>query len=172
LKSLSCACLFVTPWTVAYQVPQSWDFPGKSAGVDCHFLLQGIFPTQESNPGLSIAGRRFTRNKRNINLNNLRGNLEPHNGTGQKAGPSMALVKVKVKSLSCIRLFATLWTVAYQAPPSTGFSRQECWSGLPFPSSGIFPTQESNPGLPHCGQTLYRLSHHGVAKNRQKQGLS
>ena len=30
----------------------SWDFPGKSAGVDCHFLLQGIFPTQESNPGL------------------------------------------------------------------------------------------------------------------------
>ena len=29
-----------------------WDFPGKSAGVDCHFLLQGIFPTQEFNPGL------------------------------------------------------------------------------------------------------------------------
>ena len=29
-----------------------WDFPGKSAGVDCHFLFQGIFPTQESNPGL------------------------------------------------------------------------------------------------------------------------
>ena len=31
-----------------------WDFPGKSAGVDCHFLLQGIFPTQESNPGLPL----------------------------------------------------------------------------------------------------------------------
>ena len=61
------------------------------------------------------------------------------------------------------RLFATPWTVAYQAPPSTGFSRQECWSGLPFPSSGIFPTQESNPGLPHCGQTLYRLSHQGIS---------
>ena len=29
-----------------------WDFPGKSAGVDCHFLLQGIFPSQESNPGV------------------------------------------------------------------------------------------------------------------------
>ena len=40
-----------------------------------------------------------------------------------------------------------------------GFSRQECWSGLPFPSPGIFPTQESNPGLPHCGQTLYHLNH-------------
>ena len=39
-----------------------------------------------------------------------------------------------MKSLSRVRLFATLWTVAYQAPPSMGFSRQECWSGLPFPS--------------------------------------
>ena len=37
-------------------------------------------------------------------------------------------VKVKVKSLSCVRLFASPWTVAYQAPPSMGFSRQECWS--------------------------------------------
>ena len=69
-------------------------------------------------------------------------------------------MKVKVKSLSRVRLFATPWTVAYQAPPSMGFSRQECWSGLPFPSSGIFPTQESNLGLPHCRQMLYRRSHH------------
>ena len=38
--------------------------------------------------------------------------------------------KVKVKSLSCVRLFATPWTAAYQAPPSMGFSRQEYWSGL------------------------------------------
>ena len=42
--------------------------------------------------------------------------------------------KVKVKSLSRVRLFATPWTAAYQAPPSTGFSRQEYWSGLPLPS--------------------------------------
>ena len=41
---------------------------------------------------------------------------------------------MKVKSLSHIRLFATPWTVAHQAPPSMGFSRQEYWSGLPFPS--------------------------------------
>ena len=45
-------------------------------------------------------------------------------------------VKVKVKSLSCVRLFATPWTVAYQVSPSMGFSRQEYWSGLPFPSPG------------------------------------
>ena len=66
----------------------------------------------------------------------------------------------KVKSLSHIRLFATPWTVAYQAPPSMGFSRQECWSGLPFPSPGDLSTQELNPGLLHCRQTLYCLSHH------------
>ena len=52
-------------------------------------------------------------------------------------------VKVKVKSLSHVRLFATSWTVAYQAPPSMGFSRQECWSGLPFPSPGDL----SDPGI-------------------------
>ena len=42
--------------------------------------------------------------------------------------------KVKVKSLSRVRLFSTPWTVAHQAPPSMGFSRQEYWSGLPLPS--------------------------------------
>ena len=42
--------------------------------------------------------------------------------------------KVKVKSLSCVWLFATPWTAAYQAPPSMGFPRQEYWSGVPLPS--------------------------------------
>ena len=42
--------------------------------------------------------------------------------------------KVKVKLLSHVRLLATPWTAAYQAPPSTGFSRQEYWSGVPLPS--------------------------------------
>ena len=42
--------------------------------------------------------------------------------------------KVKVKPLSCVRLLATPWTAAYQAPPSMGFSRQEYWSGVPLPS--------------------------------------
>ena len=56
--------------------------------------------------------------------------------------------KVKVKSLSRVRLFATRWTVAYQAPPSMGFSRQECWSGLPFPSPGDLPDPGIEPGSP------------------------
>ena len=42
--------------------------------------------------------------------------------------------EVKVKSLSRVRLLATPWTAAYQAPPSMGFSRQEYWSGVPLPS--------------------------------------
>jgi len=56
--------------------------------------------------------------------------------------------KVKVKSLSRVGLFATPWTVAYQAPPSMGFSRQECWSGLPFPSPGDLPDPGIEPGSP------------------------
>ena len=49
----------------------------------------------------------------------------------------------KVKSLSRVRLFATPWTAAYQAPPSVRFSRQEYWSGLPFPPPGDLP----HPGI-------------------------
>ena len=48
--------------------------------------------------------------------------------------------KVKVKSLSCVRLLATPWTAAYQALPSMGFSRQEYWSGVPLPSPSPLPT--------------------------------
>ena len=48
--------------------------------------------------------------------------------------------KVKVKSLSCVRLLVTPWTAAYQAPLSMGFSRQEYWSGLPLPSPWEAPT--------------------------------
>ena len=57
-------------------------------------------------------------------------------------------MKVKVKSLSRVRLFATPWTVAYQASPSMGFSRQEYWSGLPFPSPGDLPDRGIEPGSP------------------------
>ena len=64
-----------------------------------------------------------------------------------------------MSSLSRVRLFVTPWTEAYEAPPSMGFSRQEYWSGVPFPSQGIFQTQGSNPDLLHCRQMLYPLSH-------------
>ena len=69
---------------------------------------------------------------------------------------------MKVKSLSCVQLFATPWTVAYQAPPSMGFSRQEYWSGLPLPSPGDLPDPGIEPGSPalqadslHCRQVPF-----------------
>ena len=58
VRLLSHVRLFATPWTIAHQARLSmrlqcpWDSPGKNTGVGCHFLLQGIFPTQGSNPGL------------------------------------------------------------------------------------------------------------------------
>ena len=54
----------------------------------------------------------------------------------------------EVKSLSRVQLFATPWTAAYQASPSMGFSRQEYWSGLPFPSPGDLPDPGIEPGSP------------------------
>ena len=58
-----------------------------------------------------------------------------------------------------VQLFATPWTIAHQAPLSKGFFRQEYWSGLPFSSPGIFPTQESNLSLLFCRKILYHLNH-------------
>ena len=56
----------------------------------------------------------------------------------------------KVKSLSHIRLFGIPWTVAYQTPPSMGFSRQKYWSGVPFSSPGYL----SDPGIKLSSPTL------------------
>ena len=55
---------------------------------------------------------------------------------------------MKVKSLSCVQLFATPWTVTLQAPLSMGFSRQEYWSVLPFPSPGDLPDPGIKPKSP------------------------
>ena len=56
--------------------------------------------------------------------------------------------KLKVKLLSGVQLFATPWTVAYQARRSMRFSRQEYWSGLPFPSLADLPNPGIEPGSP------------------------
>ena len=69
----------------------------------------------------------------------------------------------------CCSVLSHVWLlwlhglVAHQATLSTGFSRQEYWSGCHFLlMQGIFLTQESNPGLLHCRQTLYQLSYEGI----------
>ena len=61
---------------------------------------------------------------------------------------SWALLKVKVESLSHVWPFGTTWAVAYQAPPSMGFSRQEYWNGLPVLSPGDLPNPGIKPGSP------------------------
>ena len=65
---------------------------------------------------------------------------------------------------SHVQLFATPWTVAHQAPPSMGFSRQEYWSGLPFPSPGDLPDpgiEPSSPALQADALTSVKLDEMG-----------
>ena len=70
---------------------------------------------------------------------------------------SFSKMKVKVKLLSLVRLFATPWTVAYQVPPSMGFSRQEYWRGLPFPSAGDLPNAGFEPRSPALQADAFTL---------------
>ena len=141
----SCLTL-CEPVDSAYGLLCPWDSPGKNAGIGCHSLLQGIFPTQGSNPGL-LHGRQI--------LYRL----------SYQRSPKKA---VKVKLLSHVRPLATPWTGAYQASLSMGFPRQEYWDGLPFPSPRDLPDPGIEPGVPHCRQTLYRLSHQGSPEKAER----
>ena len=86
----------------------------------------------------------------------------------QAPGPLPLFIVLSFKALasvlsrlSCVRLFATPWTTACQASLSMGFSGQDCYSWLPFPSPGIFLTEGLNSGLLNCRWILYRLSLQG-----------
>ena len=69
-------------------------------------------------------------------------------GTSRIQTQAVWFWNVNVKSLSCVRLFVTPWAVAYQAPLSMGFSRQQYWSGSPFPSPRDLPNPGIEPGFP------------------------
>ena len=86
---------------------------------------------EEAQAGIKIAGR---------NINNLR--------YADDTTLMAESERKKVKLLSLVQLFVTPWTVACQAPLSMGFSRQEYWSGLQFPSPGDLPNPEIEPGSP------------------------
>ena len=106
------------------RLPRPWESPGKNTGVGCHFLLQCMKVKSESEvtqscptlqdpmdcslPGSSIHGIFQARVLEWVAI----------------AFSNAWKCKVKVKSLSRVRLFATPWPAAYQAPPSMGFSRQ------------------------------------------------
>ena len=80
--------------------------------------------------------------------------------------------KVKGKFLSLVQLLATPWTAAYQAPPSMGFSRQEYWSGLPFPSPGDRPYPGIEPGSPSLQADSLPAELQGKPKNTGMGSLS
>ena len=104
------------------------DFPGKNNGVGCHALLQGNLPNPEMEPASPAL------------------QAEDSLPTEQLRSPTKVnihlLFLAKSFHFSHVQLFATLWTVAHQAPLSTEFPRQEYWSGLPFPPP--FQIQGSN----------------------------
>ena len=68
--------------------------------------------------------------------------------------------KVKVKSLSRVRLLSTPWTAAHQAPPSMGFSKQEYWSGLPLPSLGFYARKRIRSTVSCEDLGKYDFTHH------------
>ena len=82
------------------------------------------------------------------------------------------MMKVKVKSLSRVPLFATPWTVAYQSPLSMGFFRQEYWSGLPFPSPGDLSSPGIEPGFPSIGGRRFNLWANEAVGNNSNQDPS
>ena len=137
--------------------PRPWDSPGKNTGVGCHFLLQCIKVKSESEvtqscptlrdpvdcslPGSPVPGIPQARTLEWVPI------------SFSNAGKW----KVKVKSLSRVRLLGTPWTAAYQAPPSMGFSRQECWSGVPLPSllNNLFFSPSSGGAVLCCPHTSW-----------------
>ena len=108
---------FETPWTVAIQDP-------------------------------SVHGISQARILKWVSISFSRGSSRPSNQTRIcYIGRRILYCCEVVKSLSCVRLFATPWTVVYQAPPFMGFSRQDYWSGLPFPSPRDLPNPGIEPGV-------------------------
>ena len=136
----------MTPWTIATKLLSPWNSPGKNTGVDSHSTLQWIFPTQGSNPGLvhcrqilyylshqgspGVLIHHSNLSGKTVNALRVKTHVLCRFSTAiLSLGPAAA-----AKSLqSC----PTLCDPIDGSPPSSpvpGFSRQEHWRGLPFPS--------------------------------------
>ena len=100
-----------------------------------------------------------------IMFKNKRNNMSFKKKQKQQKTVTAQRKKVKVKLLSCVPLSATPWTVAYQAFPPMGFSRQQYWSGLSFPSPGDLPDPGIKPrSLALQADALPRANQHPVLK--------
>ena len=116
----------MTPWTIVHQAPLSVGFSKQEYWSGLPFPSPGDLPDPISEIKLG----------------------SPTSQADALTSEQPGNHKMKVKSLSCVRLFATPWTIAHQASLSTGFSKQEYWSGLPFPSPGDLPNLGIEPGSP------------------------
>ena len=132
-QSLICAPLLVTLWTVTLQVLLPMELSRQENWSELLFPCPGMVPSQGLNPCL-LHLLHWQADFFFLPLGPL-GKPRKAPKVPQKTKPGPSHLQ-KAKLLSRIWLFATPWTVAYQAPPSMGFSRQEYWSGLPFPSPG------------------------------------
>ena len=118
-------------WTVACQALLSMELSRQEYWSGVPFLFQGIFPTQGSNPGL-------------LHILHWQADYLLLVQPGKLHLPNVCVCWL----LSHVQLFATPWAVASQAPLSMKFSRQEYWSGSPFPSPGDLPDPGIEPGSP------------------------
>ena len=135
-----------------------WNFPGKNTGGGCHFLLQGIFPTQGLNLQLLCL---LHWQADSLPLSHM-GSPMPilhilylssvYLYTSYYAIALNHYIYSTLYMLSCSVVSSSLWPhglyVAHQAPVSMGFSRQEYWSGLPLPAPGNLPDPGIKPVSP------------------------
>ena len=112
-----CVRLFVTLWTVAHQAPLSMGYSRQEYWSGLPFPPPGDLPNPGIEPMLPAAPA-------------LQADSSPLSHQGRPKDTAC----VCAQSLSQVRLFATFWTLAHRAPQSMGSSRQDYWSGLPFPS--------------------------------------
>ena len=124
-------------WWQPTGLPHPWNTPGKNTGVGCHFCLQCMKVKSESEAAqscLTLSDPMDCSPPGSL----AHGILQARTLEWVAISVSNAWKwKVKVKSLSRVRLLVTPWTAAYQAPPSMGVSRWEYWSELPLPSLHI-----------------------------------
>ena len=153
---------FATPWTGSTRLLSPWDYPGKNTGAGCYFLLEGIFPTQGFNPhhlhwqvdSLPLSHLGSPSNQGSPYNACCCGTSVVSDSVWVRSPPGSPVPgmlqarilewvaisfsnawkgKVKGKSLSRVRLVATPWTAAYQAAPSTGFSRRVLeWGAIAY----------------------------------------
>ena len=121
-------------------------------------------PMDYSPPGSAVHGILQARILEWVAISLSMGSSQPRDGnwvshTVADFLPSEPLLLLLLSHFSRVRLCATLQMAAHQAPPSLGFSRQEHWSGLPFPFPGDLPNPEMEPESPALWQTFYPLSH-------------